>query len=276
MAENTVEISPGRRIYVSYSKHQTASNTIFFVHGLGGRADQWRHQEQYYKEKMNVCVFSFLGHAGSERPMVWDQYAFSDFVNELKAIYTKYKTEDNIIVAHSYGTAITVQMLCEFKKDELDHIKGVVLLGSYLEKRVLNMIEYLFWQLPAFILERIRSLVSKKFSDAAFHAETSRELVEKEATISSQNPMYIIQAIIAQRDVPKKEDIESAFVDLPVLFLCGESDGLTPVEGSKQTASWFPQSTLVVISKSSHNLMLEKPDEINNNIDKFIKKNLQE
>lgn len=42
-ASNT-EIRPNRVIYIVHIPHATEKKTIFFIHGMGGRSEQWNNQ----------------------------------------------------------------------------------------------------------------------------------------------------------------------------------------------------------------------------------------
>lgn len=59
-------------------------------------------------------------------------------------------------------------------------------------------------------------------------------------------------------------------ITAPVLLLCGERDVMTPVKYSRYLADRIPGSRMVVIPGAGHMVFLEKPDEVNREIEAFV------
>lgn len=59
-------------------------------------------------------------------------------------------------------------------------------------------------------------------------------------------------------------------IAMPVLVICGDSDVMTPVKYSKYLADRIPGSRFVVIPGAGHMVFLEKPEEVNGEIDAFV------
>jgi pimeloyl-ACP methyl ester carboxylesterase len=60
-------------------------------------------------------------------------------------------------------------------------------------------------------------------------------------------------------------------IQCPCLIICGSDDQLTPPKYSRFMQERLPQSEVVVIEGAGHMVMLEKPDQVNEAITKFIK-----
>ncbi len=119
----TEEIRPGYELEIYH--HGTDSDTfIFFIHGAGGRADQWHHQINALKDKYTIVAFDLLGHGKSPKPKAG--YTFSELMGDVEKIYTKYKRENNIVIAHSYGVAFALQLAL---KNE-HKIQKLILIGA--------------------------------------------------------------------------------------------------------------------------------------------------
>jgi pimeloyl-ACP methyl ester carboxylesterase len=83
-----------------------------------------------------------------------------------------------------------------------------------------------------------------------------REMAERTGV-----PAYVRQqkAIISRADFrPGLKDIR-----VPTLVLCGREDQLTPLDCSEEMAAAIPGAELVVIERCGHMSTLEKPDEVN-------------
>ncbi len=58
----------------------------------------------------------------------------------------------------------------------------------------------------------------------------------------------------------------------PVLIICGKDDNLTPPKYAEHLKSHIRSSELVIIEDVGHMVMLEKPESVNAEIEKFLKK----
>ena len=61
-----------------------------------------------------------------------------------------------------------------------------------------------------------------------------------------------------------------AEIGVPVLCILAKNDKMTPVKLGLKMSSAFKNSTCVEISQSGHMLPIEKPDEVNASIQKFL------
>ena len=90
-----------------------------------------------------------------------------------------------------------------------------------------------------------------------------REMAERtgiEAYIRQQN------AIIARPDY--RPMLPS--ITCPTLLLCGRQDRLTPLDNSEQMAAAIPGAKLVVIEECGHMSTLERPEEVNRTMRKWL------
>jgi pimeloyl-ACP methyl ester carboxylesterase len=57
---------------------------------------------------------------------------------------------------------------------------------------------------------------------------------------------------------------------MPVLVICGDRDVMTPLKYSRFMAGKITGSRLVVVPEAGHSIYLEKPDEVNREIEGFV------
>lgn len=78
---------------------------VFFIHGVGGCADVWHQQIEYFSKLGYVIVApDVLGHGGSSAPRDPSFYNFSELSDDMFAVFDRYRSEKkNILVGHSYG-----------------------------------------------------------------------------------------------------------------------------------------------------------------------------
>ncbi|MAD51861.1 MAG: hypothetical protein CMF79_04715 [Candidatus Marinimicrobia bacterium] len=254
----TEEIRPGYELEIYH--HGTDSDTfIFFIHGAGGRADQWHHQINALKDKYTIVAFDLLGHGKSPKPKAG--YTFSELMGDVEKIYTKYKRENNIVIAHSYGVAFALQLAL---KNE-HKIQKLILIGANKPRSITRVG---LWNLPVFMLEWFRLVFSNSFAKNAFHPDSDPDFINRERVTSDQNPMGVMKALIkGMKEIPSMNVND---ITLPVLIINGATDGLTPVAGTKRLAAEIPNAKLKIIEKASHLVMMEQPEIVNKIIANFI------
>jgi len=278
LLNNLEEIRPGRKLYITISKSLLTKDdgsedkqVYFFIHGAGGRGDQWRFQVQHLSEKNqgHVVVIDWLGHGNSEKPDKFEAYTSKEILEDMLHIFKKFKKRKNHIISHSYGTAISILLLNSLKTqytEDYNTIDRVVLLGTSPVKSPSS--SYLIWYLHPWILEQIRPAFAKPFQALAFHKETENSLIEYEGKNAAKNPMYMFRALVRQLEWFTKEHAEA--IEKPVLIISGETDGIFPPQQNETLAKWFPNAQHIIIPKTSHLLMVEQPDIINQHIFHFL------
>jgi abhydrolase domain-containing protein 8 len=254
----TEEIRPGYELEIYH--HGTDSDKfIFFIHGAGGRADQWHHQINALKDKYTIVAFDLLGHGKSPKPKAG--YTFSELMGDVEKIYTKYKRENNIVIAHSYGVAFALQLAL---KNE-HKIQKLILIGANKPRSITRVG---LWNLPVFILEWLRPVFSNGFAKNAFHSDSDPDFINRERVTSDQNPMGVMKALMkGMKEIPSMNVND---ITIPVLIINGETDGLTPVEGAKLLAAEIPHAELKIIERAAHLVMMEQPEIVNKIIANFI------
>src|SRR5689334_17252127 len=59
-------------------------DVIVFVHGAGGRVDQFRHQIAYFFDQgFDVFGFDLIGHGNSPKPEDWETYMPDNLVEDM-------------------------------------------------------------------------------------------------------------------------------------------------------------------------------------------------
>ena len=78
---------------------------VFLIHGVGGCADVWYKQIDYFSKSGYIVVApDLLGHGGSDAPREPAAYQFSELSRDMFAVFDRYRSEKkNILIGHSYG-----------------------------------------------------------------------------------------------------------------------------------------------------------------------------
>ncbi|WP_025854925.1 alpha/beta fold hydrolase [Pseudomonas sp. CHM02] len=252
----SLDIRPNRTLSIAHHVGTTQPDTVvFFCHGAGGNKDQWRPQWQALKaEGYSLVAWDLLGHGDSARPREDQAYAWPELVADYLAILQRYGGVRNLIVAHSFGTGLSLSALLARPPVSID---AALLLGTQLYRPVVSGG---LMSLPAWILEWLRPLLAKGFRERAWHASADPALVAYEEKLTERNRLHMFKALTKNAQWPDAAQIPSLV--LPVSVLAGDSDGLTPASGGQALAGQLPDADFQVLEACGHQLMLEKPDAV--------------
>lgn len=252
------EVREGRHLAL-YTFSSNSDTHLFFIHGAGGRAEQWKNQIDHFKDEYQITTFDLLGHGRSPKPK--NGYGFNALLADAIAVFEHHKGRENIVIGHSYGVALALHLAAQ-KQNE---IQKLVLIGANAPRPATGSG---IWKLPSFLLEWMRPIFSKGFVKEAFHPETNQDFIKKEQSVSDKNPMYVMKQLInGMKEIP---NLEIDKIEIPTLVINGEADGLTPVSGAKELVALLPNAELIVVEKASHLVMMEQPGIVNEIISNFI------
>lgn len=251
-----VEIRRGRSLSIAHHRGTPESATVvFFCHGAGGNKDQWRLQWQALKaEGYSLVAWDLLGHGDSAKPRKAAAYAWSELVADYLAILQRYGGARNVIVAHSFGTGLSLSTLLAKPAVPVD---AALLLGTQLHRPVTGGG---LMALPAWLLEWLRPVLAKGFRERAWHATADPALVAYEEKLTERNRLSMFKALMKHAQWPDADQVRSLL--LPVSVLAGDSDGLTPASGGQALAAQLPNAVFQVLENCGHQLMLEKPQAV--------------
>lgn len=254
-----VEVRQGRFLHVFHLPKERAS-VMFFFHGAGGRADQWSAQINQFKRDYAIVAPDLLGHGLSPKPL--KGYSYEELSEDMRAVFSRYGGKHNIVIGHSYGVAFALRLAAEWG----EKIDRVVLIGASSPRSTPR--GHSMWNLPSFLLEWLRPILSKGFAKRAFHSETEKQWAQRERLVSDRNPMYIMRALF--KGMTWDEEPDFSLIQQPVLLITGEADGLTPVSSAKVLCDMLPNARLEIVAKGSHLVMMERPKDVNRLIHKFV------
>lgn len=253
-----VEIRPGRFIDLAVQPGtDPALPTLFFAHGGGGNKDQWREQwKAFAAQGYRLVAWDMLGHGRSAKPRLALAYAWGELVADYLEVFRRYRGQHNVLVAHSFGTGLSVSALLRLRAEGVD-VEAALLLGTQLHRPAAGGL----FALPAWVLEILRPVLSKGFRSRAWHSSADLALIDYEEGLTRSNPLYVFKALAGQADWPEADAL--AKLSLPVHILAGDSDGLTPAVGGEALYRHLPNARFTVLEDCGHQLMLEKPLAVN-------------
>lgn len=255
-----LEIRSGRFIDVArHAGRESEKRVVFFCHGGGGNKDQWREQwRALAAQGFNLVAWDLLGHGASDKPRQSAAYAWEELVADYLEVLRRYGGERNVLVAHSFGTGLTLSVLVRINQQGFSaRVERVLLLGSLLQRPQGNN---LILSLPAWLLERLRPWLAKGFRQRAWHPHADRSLIAYEEKLTERNRLHVFKSLMTQASWPTLAELDS--IKVPVCVMAGDSDGLTPASGGQALAEYLANASFELLSQCGHQLMLEKPEQV--------------
>lgn len=227
---------------------------VVFVHGLGGSARQWREQLRHLRRGRRAVAFDLRGHGDSARS-AGGGYSLGDFAADLDAVVGELGLERFVLVGHSLGATVAI----DYAGRHPDRVAGLLLvdpngdqteiprneLDAFLEAVDEDPVHEMTWYFRQILVGSEPEVADQVLADleladpAAFHAS--------------------LESAFAYSPLPALERYES-----PRLTVTSDMNDLPY---SLHRLVDLPHK---LIPKTSHWLMMDRPDLFNQAMDDFL------
>lgn len=223
---------------------------LLFIHGAGGTSKVWENQTKFFS---NAVAIDLPGHFAGEGKKTIEEY-----VEAVKKFCDRNGLKNFVIIGHSMGGAIALK----FALDNQEYLRAMVLVCTGAKLRVAPIIFETLKNNHAQAVDLVANLV---LSDEA--PDEIKAKVKEEMKNISPNVVYgDFEACDKFNVMDRLKEIK-----VPTLIVCGSKDKLTPLKYAEYLRDNIPNSKLEIIAEAGHMAMLEKPDEFNMKLEKFIK-----
>ncbi len=234
---------------------RTKEFSVVLIHGSGGDREDWRGQLDQEFDKAAVIAFELPGHGASEGPGERSVFAYSQWVIDFVQALELKKV---ILVGCSLGSAVAQWIALN---SAAPWLTGLGLVGAGTRLRVHPDFLGGLINDPEKALQNLADYCLSKESDKSIH-----DAVNKKFAAVSADLVHGDLSACNEFDVTDRIDS----VSLPTFIVVGKEDRLTPVKYSKSLNDKIVGSTLTVLSKAGHMVMLEKPAEFNAALANFL------
>lgn len=282
----TIDLPDGARIFIEETGPET-SRGVVFVHGSVLRTDVWHYQMRDLHG--HRLVFSDLRGHGKSTPKGEAAYSIETLAADLLSVIESAGLEEVVVVGHSVGGQIAMQ-LCHDRPELMGStIKGLVLVntsyGPFTETLVASgMIARLerITRRPLDALgkqheriEKLRRLVRPSdavfwgVALAAFGEGASPKHIDFTYDMLANTPVDVIFDLVkSYRDFDLEDHLHE--LTLPALVIGGTKDRLTLPKASVHLASNLPKADLHIFEGCGHMSMLERHSEFNEVLQRFL------
>ena len=179
------------------------------------------------------------------------------YVDVVKKLVDSLKPEKLILGGHSIGGVIIQEFFFRYPDD----VSALILCATGGRMRVS---QFIFNTIKPNYQEYLKYLRT-----GSFYRKTPKEIIDNAILDTSQIHPDVTYNDFKICDAFDTLDKTSS-IDVPCLIICGKADEMTPVKYSRFFYEKIKNSELCIIDKAGHNVMLEKPKQVNKAIENFI------
>jgi len=223
---------------------------LLFIHGAGESHKIWENQIKFFSDLVAVDL---PGHGVGVGKRTIDEY-----IEYVKKFCDERGLKNIVMVGHSMGGAIVQK----FALDHPEYLKAIVLVCTGAKLRVTPLI---FEAIKRDYAQAVELITKLAFSSKAT-SEIKEKAAEEMKNISPEVTYGDFEACDKFNVMDRLKEIT-----VPTLIICGFEDQLTPVKYSEYLKNNILNSKLEIIADAGHMVMLEKPKEFNEILEKFIK-----
>jgi pimeloyl-ACP methyl ester carboxylesterase len=236
---------------------------ILFIHGLGSSSRDWELQVPIFSESHLVVLYDVRGHGKSDKPA--GPYSMMLFAQDTIALIKALDIAPVHVVGISMGGMIGLQL--GVSAPEL--VKSLVVVNSGPEMVVRTMKDWFQVMqrqllMRVFGLRKTAEVLSERMFPKEEHEDIRKMFVARWIENDPRAYREAFQAIVGWTVVDQLQTIQC-----PVLVVAADED-YTPVESKAAYVKLLPQGELVVIEDSRHATPVEKPEEFNRVIMRFL------
>lgn len=216
---------------------------IVFIHGFGGKADQWQHQMQKFAMDNRVVALDLRGHGLSDKPSTG--YDMPRIQLDLETALAQLNVSTPfVLIGHSFGGAVVT----DYALNHPDHIEKLIIIATAGEFKLSPLFKAGL-ALPSTVLRAIGPF-TRKWLHAPPHA--LREFYHRNMAKWNGWEKFPLLAV-------------------PTLVIRGHRDLVFDRPLFEKVAGSIPGAEDVDIGVSGHMVMLERRETVDRAIENFLK-----
>jgi pimeloyl-ACP methyl ester carboxylesterase len=241
-----------------YYERYGSGEPVVFSHGWLDDLSVWKPQADILAKDHTVVLYDLRGHGASDKPK--GEYSVQTMVNDLDALIKALKLDRVTLVGFSMGGALS--LVYTLQNPEM--VSRLVLIGT-----AARMPRQAYTLLVPMHIFSYQSLIKQYFSKARFY-RPSFEMTN--AFISSAKRVPKKVAYDSLNELIKHYDVRDRVsgIRVPTLIVQGEKDPGMP-KAVLYLHNHITGSKLHIVQGAGHEVMVEKPDEVNQILVGFFK-----
>lgn len=249
-----------------YDEGPVNAPAVIFIHGFPFNKSMWSKQTEALKENVRVIAYDVRGHGDSHSGT--EDFSIELFVQDLISLLDELEIDKAILCGLSMGGYIALNAVENYP----DRFRALVLCDS---NCVADSPEAREKRMKA--IESIKENGVKKYVDDSIeHFLAAENYTAKPRLVSEIRSMMVnteqqtlektLQALSNRKETCSK----LSEIRIPVLIIVGKEDAITPPEAAKFIHEKIVGSVLSILPHAGHLSNLEKPEQFNDILKKFI------
>jgi pimeloyl-ACP methyl ester carboxylesterase len=245
----------GDLYYFAHEAENLSRPPVILIHGAGGNQLYWPPQIRRLHNQ-RIFAVDLPGHGKSEGV---GHHSVDDYAEEVLSFLKALKLNAAILVGHSMGGAIALQLAIRSPK----RVLGLGLVGSGARLRVAPALLQAASD-PSTFADAVRMVI-----DRSFASQTSARLKELAAQRMSETRSTVLYGDFLACDAFNVTD-QLSKISAPTLVLSGMEDKMTPSKYSEFLRDQIPRARMELLPDAGHMAMLEQPDKVARILNDFL------
>ncbi len=256
-----VDVSGYNIRYVHYAnKSPSSKSSLILLHGIGASADRWSYVSPTLSMYYELVMPDIIGFGYSDKPTV--EYTMDFFVRFLEDFLSKLEVKRLHIIGSSFGGYLATQFTA--RNPEIVEKLILVAPSGVMRTSTRTLDQYVMAALYPTYENTMRAFKEMSQDQSSVTEDTVRDFMNR---MRLPNAKYaFMSTLLAMRDSQDLIGWLSKITNVPKLLIWGENDRMIPLAYSKLLAS---QPT--IIGNSGHTPFVEKPDEFNEIVLRFLR-----
>ncbi|MFX1513076.1 MAG: alpha/beta fold hydrolase [Promethearchaeota archaeon] len=249
-----------------YCPSDTTDATILWVHGIGGRLENWFPllQTLIPNKKFRLIAFDLRGHGQSSIPK--GKYSVPTYLEDLNGILRALEVEEPFfLVSHSITGIVAFTLAIQSP----ERLQGVVSI-SFPGKLPPIIHKWLRMLPPARLWGPLRKLAKKELIKYAISQSSDKAVAEETIKHALKTKTRPVDRSLRSL-IPASKELSLKEIKCPVLLITGKDDkAVCPEDLVKQCVEEIPRVKLKIFDNASHLVHLEWPNQVSQLIQEFI------
>jgi pimeloyl-ACP methyl ester carboxylesterase len=236
---------------------------VILLHGFGASTYAWRKVMPGLAERFHVIAIDLNGFGYTQRPKDFESYTREGQADLVLRVMDALGIDKAHLAGHSYGGGISIWLASRHP----ERLRSLVLVDSSAptyandrRSRLAGLRPVASLALRALLRPGSvrRSLIHSVYDDSLVTPELVREYYDRLRVEGVLDAYVGLTAPV--RKPPEPVRLEE--IDVPVLVVWGANDQLISVNAGSRAARQLPRGELVVLERTGHIPMEERPEEL--------------
>jgi len=253
---------------IAYAQSGSGTETIIFLHGIGGNKDNWADQLRYFSDAgYRAVAWDVRGYGDS------DDYDGAFLFEDVSADMLRLMDELGVARAHFVGLSMGGRILMDFAWRHGARVRSLTMCGSFPSfGKALSQSqreEYLRLRREPLLAGRSLQQLAPRLIASLAGPEVRPDVYDAlHASICRLRTQSYLKALEAAIDFDRTEEIRS--ITAPTLLLYAENDRLTPPRMGQEVQAMLPSARFQILPRCGHLMNLEAGPLFNEAVHAFI------